>query len=416
MREVVGMRTAAPKLRTVTVDLGDDAGLRWVSLIPRGVINAHGMRWDFDAEETNPDELRFRWEDAVASLEAWISQFAPPVAIEHDKNGTAAGYLRRVISLTSAEAASHGIAQPVSEMLYGGLDLTSPRWAEAFDAGEVPYVSPNIRAWAGTELDEAPTYPFAIGEVSFVTVPQIKSQQVPVAEMRGVSLSEGAPMMSREELTGYCAENGMDEAAIAALVAKLFPELHKAEHEANPELADGMTVEADPEALENAALELQKAAQEIEEEKKAEDAMLSEVKRLKADLSAARRAVALANVKVALKGRSVSPATESLLADAFVAGGGKFEALLKDLSTGKPAAAPATRTVAPMGRTSAEVTLAEVMASPAKFANLSEDAQWKLISELSEKEKCHPAFAASWLVYGKTPATVIETRATRGIF
>ena len=409
------MRTSTPKLRTVTVDLGDDAGLRWVSLIPRGIINAHGTRWDFDAEETNPDELRFRWEDAVSSLETWLSQFAPPVAIEHDKNGTAAGYLRRVISLTSAEAAAHGIAQPVPEMLYGGLDLTSPRWAEAFDNGEIPYVSPNIRAWAGTELDEAPTYPFAIGEVSFVTIPQIKSQQVPVAEMRGVSLSEGALMMTREELTGYCADNGMDEAAIAALVAKLFPELHKADHEANPELADA-PADLDPEALEGAALELQKAAQDIEEEKKAEDAMLSEVKRLKADLSAARRAVALANVKVALKGRSVSAATESLLADAFVAGGGKFEALLKDLSTGKPAAAPAARTVAPMGRNSASVSLEEVMGRPEKFATLSEDAQWKLISELSEKEKCHPAFAASWIVFGETPATVIETRATKGRF
>ena len=412
------MRSSRPKLRTVSVDLGDDSGLRWVSLIPRGVINAHGMKWNFDAEETSPDDLEFRWEDAVASVQNWLTSFAPPVAIEHDKNGTAAGYLRRVVTLSQAEAAAHGIAQPVSEMLYGGLDLTSPRWAAAFDDGEIPYVSPNIRAWAGTELDEAPVYPFAIGEVSFVTIPQIKAQQVPVAEMRGVSLSEGDTMkMSMEECAAYCAENGMDEAAIAALVAKLFPELHKADHAANPELAEEAPADLDPEALEGAALELQKAAQDIEETKKAEDATLSEVKRLKADLSAARRAVALANVKVALGNRKVSPATESMLADAFVAGGGKFEALLKDLATpaARPAA-PAARSIAPMGRNSAEVTLAEVMGRPEKFATLSEDQQWKLITELSEKEKCHPAFAASWITFGETPATVIETRATKGRF
>ena len=410
------MRSSRLKLRTVSVDLGEDTGLRWVSLVPRGPINAHGMLWNFDAEETNPDELRFRWEDAVESVSRWLTVYAPPVAIEHDKNGTAAGYLRRVVSLTAAEAAAHGINQKAPEMLYGGLDLTSPKWAAAFDDGEVPYVSPNIRAWAGTELEDAPTYPFAIGEVSFVTIPQIKAQQVPVAEMRGVSLSEGATMtMTMEECAAYCAENGMDEAAIAALVAKLFPELHKADHEANPELAEA-PADLDPEALEGAALELQKAAQDIEETKKAEDATLSEVKRLKADLAAARKAVALANVKVSLGNRKVSPATESLLADAFIAGGGKFEALLKDLASPTASARPAARSVAPMGRASTEVTLAEVMGRPEKFAALSEDAQWKLITDLSEKEKIHPAFAASWITFGETPATVVEQRATKGIF
>ena len=411
------MRSSRLKLRTVSIDLGDDSGLRWVSLIPRGVINAHGMKWDFNAEETNPDELRFRWDDAVASVQRWLLSFAPPVAIEHDKNGTAAGYLRRVVSLTQSEAAAHGIAQPASEMLYGGLDLTSPKWAAAFDDGEIPYVSPNIRAWAGTELDEVPEYPFAIGEVSFVTIPQIKSQQVPVAEMRGVSLSEGVPMkMSMEECAAYCAENGMDEAAIAALIEKMFPELHTAAHAANPELAEA-TPAADPEALEGAALELQKAAQDIEEKKVEEDATLSEVKRLKADLSAARRAVALANVKVALGNRKVSPQTETMLADAFIVGGGKFEALLKDLSTptARPSASPA-RSIAPMGRNAASVSLSEVMGRPERFAELSEDAQWKLIVELSEKEKCHPAFAASWITFGETPSTVVELRATKGIF
>jgi hypothetical protein len=236
--------------------------------------------------------------------------------------------------------------------------------------------------------------------------------------MRGVSLSEGGTMykMTMEECSQYCAENGMDEAAIAALISKLFPELHNAAHAATPELAE-TAPEADPEALEGAALELQKAAQEIEEKKTEEDATLSEVKRLKADLSAARRAVALANVKVALGNRKVSPQTETMLADAFIVGGGKFEALLKDLSTptARPSA-PVARTIAPMGRNASSVSLAEVMGRPEKFAELSEDQQWKLITELSEKEKCHPAFAASWITFGETPSTVVEQRATKGIF
>ena len=62
-------------------------------------------------------------------------------------------------------------------------------------------------------------YPFAIGEVSFVTIPQVKAQQVPVAQMRGVALSEGGKMtMTKEELTGYCADMGMDPAKIEELI------------------------------------------------------------------------------------------------------------------------------------------------------------------------------------------------------
>ena len=272
------MRSSRFKLRTQSVALGDDGDLRWVSLIPEGAIFAHGMEWRFDADATDPDALRFTFDDAVESLQRWLADFAPAVAIEHDKNGTAAGYLRRIRVLTAEEAARHGIAQPAPRMIYGGLDLTSPRWAEAFDAGEVPYVSPNIRAWAGTERDSAPTYPFAIGEVSFVTIPQIKAQQVPVASMRGVALSEGGKMtMTKEELTGYCADMGMDPAKIEELIGKLFAGAHEEAHALNPDLAE------DPEAIEAAAVaELEKAAEmeKAEEDKKDDEALLSENGRL----------------------------------------------------------------------------------------------------------------------------------------
>ena len=123
------MRSARYKVRTQSVALGDDSDLRWVSMIPEGAIFAHGMEWRFDADATDPDNLRFTFDDAVESLERWLADFAPAVAIEHDKNGTAAGYLRRIRVLTASEATGYGIKQPAPRMIYGGLDLTSPRWA-----------------------------------------------------------------------------------------------------------------------------------------------------------------------------------------------------------------------------------------------------------------------------------------------
>lgn len=408
------MRSSRIKVRNVSVNLADDSSLRWVSLIPESVIHAHGSRWDFAAAETVPDELAFRFDDAVESLERWLLQFAPPIAIEHDKNGMAAGYLRRIRVLTAAEAAALGIVQRVSRMIYGGLDFTSPMWAARFDDGEIPYVSPNIRAYAATELDASPAYPFAIGEVSLVTIPQIKSNQIPVADMRGVSLSEGATMgkMTMDECAAFCAENGMDQAAVMELIGKLFAGAHEEAHKLDPELAE------DAEAIEAAAVaELERAAEmeKVEEDKKAES-LLAENGRLKSDLRAARKAAAMAHVRVGLAGRKVSPVTESMLADAYLAGGGKFDAMLKDVG-GVRVATPA-RTVAPVAGSAKSVSLSDVM-GPANFAkwdNLSDDDQWALIQSLSEREKIAPHLAASWIRFGRTPDSVVEQRATKGGF
>lgn len=414
------MRASRLKLKTQQVNLGDDTGLRWVSLLPEGSINAHGTTWCFDASETDADKLQFRFDDAVESLERWLSDYAPAIAVEHNKDGTAAGYLRRIVVLTKAEAAKHGIKQPSSRMIYGGLDITSPKWAAKFDAGEVPYVSPNIRAWAGTELDDSPSYPFAIGEVSFVTIPQIKSQQVPVADMRGVSLSEGADMaMTKEDCAAYCAECGFDETATAALIAKLFPELHAEAHGANPDLNE------DAEAIEAAAIaELEKAkgieeaVEEVEaEECKDDEALLSEVIKLKRELAVAKRTAALASVRSALGNRKVSSATESMLADAFVTGKGKFEALLADIapSTSVKPSVGAPRTIAPVGVGTREANLGEALKPGSKhFANLSDDDQWSLITQLATKESISVGLAASWLSMGRTPDSVLEMKSTRG--
>lgn len=413
------MRASRLKLKTQQVNLGDDTGLRWVSLLPEGSINAHGTTWRFDAAETDADQLQFRFDDAVESLERWLSDYAPAIAVEHNKDGTAAGYLRRIVVLTKAEAATHGIKQPSSRMIYGGLDITSPKWAAAFDAGEVPYVSPNIRAWAGTELDDSPSYPFAIGEVSFVTIPQIKSQQVPVADMRGVSLSEGVNMaMTKEDCAAYCAECGIDEAAATALISKLFPELHMEAHAANPDLMEeSETIEAAAIAELEKAKGIQEAIEEVEDECKDDEALLSEVIKLKRELAVAKRTAALASVRSALGNRKVSSATESTLADAFVAGKGKFEALLADIAPAasvKPSVATA-RTIAPVGVGSREANLGEALKPGSKhFANLSDDDQWSLITQLATKESISVGLAASWLSMGRTPDSVLEMKSTRG--
>lgn len=415
------MRNARPKLRTLEVNLGDDSNLRWVSLLPEAVIHANGMAWDLASDVTDPETLRFRFEDVVASLHAWLAEYAPPVAVEHEKNGTAAGYLRRIVVLTKEEAAELGIRQPTERMIYGGLDLTSERWAAAFDGGEIPYISPNIRAFASTETDAEPRFVFGVGEISFVTIPQIKTNQIPVAELRGVSLAESPMKMSMEECAAYCAENGMDEAAIAELIKAMFPELHKEAHEANPELAE------DAEAIEAAAVaELERAAaieKEEEEEEEAEkpEALLSEISRLKAALIKERRANALTAVTADLKGRKVSEATKAKLAESYLSDRVAYRALISDLGAApvapKMSAPVATaRTTAPVapGVGGLNASLSEVLANPKRFADLTEDAQWGMISDLAEKEKVEHWLAASWLITGRMPETVKELRNSRG--
>jgi hypothetical protein len=386
-------------------------------LIPEGPIFAHGMEWRFDAESTDPDLLRFTFDDAVESLERWLADFAPAIAIEHTKDGTAAGYLRRIRVLDRAEAAAHGLSQSAPRMIYGGLDITSPRWLAAFDDGEVPYVSPNIRAWASTERESAPAYPFAIGEVSFVTIPQVKAQQIPVADMRGVSLSEGNTMkMTSAEFAAYCADQGMEQAAIDELIGKLFGAAHEEAHKQME--METVTADEDAEAVEAAtaaAAEMEKTEDELD---KADEAMLAdEVKRLRSALLAEKRARAAFVVKSSLGNRSVSPATEALLRDAYLSGNGKFESLLKDLGhtarpmSAAPAAAP--RKVAPIGPMARTASLAECIADGKRFDSLSDDDQWTRICELSDKEGIAHWQAASWIRFGRTPDSVLELRNAR---
>ena len=409
------MRQGKFKSIVQSVSLADDSDLRWVSLIPEGVINAHGTQWRFDADETDAANLRFNFDDAVASLAAWLDEFAPAIAIEHDKTGTAAGYLRKIRVLSADDAAKLGIRQTVPRMIYGGLDITSDKWRNAFDGGEIPYVSPNIRALSGTERDAEPRYPFAIGEVSFVTIPQIKSQQIPVADMRGVSLSEksnGEIMMTREEMASYCESKGMSAGDIDEMLVKVFGPVHD-------ELHKKMDADAAIEELEKAVGHTDTAIEDEDAAKREDEALLAELREIKAALLAERKNNALFVVRSSVS-RSLSPATESALADVYLSDKSKFEAMLRDLGATKTAAAPAhaktavaaaTRTAAPVARNSASVSLAECIADGTKFDALSDDDQWAKIAELSEREKIPHWMAASWIRYGRMPDAVREMRA-----
>ena len=387
-----------PRIRTNEVNLGDDGALRWVSLLPEGKIHAHGTVWDLAAAKTDPEKLQFRFDDVVTSLEAWLEEFAPPIAVEHVKNGTAAGYLRSIRVLTAGEAAKLGIKQPASRMIYGGLDVTSPEWVARFDAGEVPYISPNIRAGASTETDSR--FPFGIGEVSFVTVPQIKTQQVPVAEMRGVSLSEGNTMKFADMMGAYCNELGLDQAKVEELLKMV-----------------SAAAMAEAPKLEEVAIDAE-AKKEDEEAVKADaEAPLSEIASLRAELQSVKRAAASEKVKTAITGRKVSSAMETLLTDALVAGKtATFEALLSDLApVSAKVAAAAPRTVAPVAPGMSHgnsLNLSDVMGNMTKWNDLSDSEQVKVITDLAETQNIDPIDAWCWIRDGKAPTAVEEKRAT----
>jgi hypothetical protein len=387
------------RIRTNEVNLADDGSLRWVSLLPEGRINAHGTVWDLSADKTDADKLRFRFDDVVSSLEDWLQEFAPPIAVEHQKDGTAAGYLRSIRVLTKEEAAKLGIKQPSPRMIYGGLDVTSPEWAARFDAGEVPYISPNIRASASTELDGGARFPFAIGEVSFVTVPQIKTQQVPVAAMRGVSLSEGGAMKFADMMGAYCAELGLDQAKVEELLKMV-----------------SAAAMAEAPRLEEVSIEVEAKKEDEEAVKAEEEAPMSEVASLRAELLRVKRSAASEKVKSAIAGRKVSSATEALLTDALVAGKtATFEALLSDLApVSAKTAAAAPRTVSPVAPGISHgnsLNLSEVMGNMTKWNDLSDAEQVRAISDLAEKEGVDPIDAWCWIRDGKAPTAVEEKKA-----
>ena len=165
---------------------------------------------------------------------------------------------------------------------------------------------------------------------------------------------------------------------------------------------------------------MERVKEEEEEAEEKPEALLGEITRLKAALLKERKANALAAVNGDLKGRKVSDATKAKLAEAYLSDKVAYRAMIGDLGAAPAvkvaAATPAPRSVAPIapGAGGLTASLSDVLANPARFADLTEDAQWGMISDLAEKEKCEHWLAASWLITGRMPETVRELRNSRG--
>lgn len=202
----------------------DDANrLRWVRVFGRAPFQYGDKVWDLDAKRTDPKRLQFRWSDVAAALTAQPSRFAPTVTREHRRDGTGLGTAVRIVELTAAEARAKGIRQEESHAIYAGLRLTSQAARDAYDRGELQWVSPAVLAALPTD-EPGHTAPIWIDEISFVTVPHLRGQPNLADQMRSVQLS-GANMNAHEIVIKAIADEaeklGIDPEKAAKLVGRL---------------------------------------------------------------------------------------------------------------------------------------------------------------------------------------------------
>ena len=207
-------------------------------------------------------------------------------------------------------------------------------------------------------------------------------------------------MKFADMMGAYCAELGLDQAKVEELL-----KLVSAAAAAEPGIESSVEIEAKKE---------DEAVSKAEEE-----APMSEIASLRAELERVKRSAASEKVKSAVAGRKVSAATEALLTDALVAGKtATFEALLSDLASAPvPAkAAPAPRAISPVapGITHGNsLNLSDVMGNMAKWNDLSDADQLKAITDLSESKGIDPIDAWCWIRDGKAPVAVEEREATK---
>lgn len=365
-------RTITPRVRHARITLGDEKGtaLRWVHLFGEAPIHVRGAVWDMGASETDPEKNRWRFDDAVKSVEAQLADYHPPMLREHEHNGDGFGLMRRVRVLTRQEAAALGVKQASPRALYGGFEITDPVTLADYDNGRIQYVSPEFRALFRD--DTGKVHSLFVAEVSRVSSPVLKHQQTPVSELRGVSLGEKSMKCSysdRAAMAAKCAEYGVDPEKVEDLLTSLLEGI-QVEEERHTGIA---------EAEENKALEDLRKAQEAEEIAKKEAAMakgdaaeLSDrVKRLETDLRTERTARLAAAFRADFPGTTeIQRASALKLAETDEKGA---RALLSDIVKSKPAVPAAVAaamgprtvgdsTVAPPTRGNASVTLSDDVA------------------------------------------------------
>lgn len=166
--------------------MSDGGPLRWVSGLPMWEAGTHyqGEVFDFLGQV-----------DAIkADLTRQITDgaFRPGVIAEHTPSGLTEGSVEDWRLLSQAQAKALGLPQQAPFELYLGLAL-SPKYAAAYDAGDLRFTSPDIRGSVlGGEpwLDEtgAP-WSFFIGELSAVATPHNK-RQVAAPHLRGIQMAD----------------------------------------------------------------------------------------------------------------------------------------------------------------------------------------------------------------------------------
>lgn len=318
----------------LAVQLGDGQQ-RVVWALPRGqvVTRAQGPVWDLDADATEPAALRWRWEDAVQSLRAWLAQYRPPIVFEHDhldrepgQPVPARGHVVGLFTMTQQEAAGVGVdLRGAPEAVFFVLEPDAET-REMLDAGQLPYTSPALRA--DYEDAEGTTWPIVLVHHSFVRDPRQKRRQVPVHDLQTLQdannyaarLSEGVPYsepegpkMSDQEMQAQEApEMGAADALgeLAEMVRQLAERMDRIE-------SAMQTAEAAPdEAMEDAPTDEREAAM---------SELRAEVQRLSDELV---RRDATEAVRAVMSEREVGTEAAELLTDLRIADATRFDAFV----------------------------------------------------------------------------------------
>jgi len=318
----------------LAVQLGDGEQ-RVVWALPRGqvVTRAQGPVWDLDADTTEPAALRWRWEDAVQSLRAWLAQYRPPIVYEHDhldrepgQPVPARGHVVGLFVMTAEEAGAVGVdLRGAPEALFFVLE-PDEQTREMLDAGQLPYTSPALRA--DYEDAEGTTWPIVLVHHSFVRDPRQKRRQVPVHDLQTLQdannyaarLSEGVPYSEPERQTMTDQEMQAQEAPemgaadalgeLAEMVRQLAERMDRIE-------SAMQTAEAAPdEAMQDAPTDEREAAM---------SELRAEVQRLSDELV---RRDATEAVRAVMSEREVGTEAAELLTDLRIADAGRFDAFV----------------------------------------------------------------------------------------
>jgi len=318
----------------LAVQLGDGEQ-RVVWALPRGqvVTRAQGPVWDLDADTTEPAALRWRWEDAVQSLRAWLAQYRPPIVFEHDhldrepgQPVPARGHVVGLFTMTQQEAAGVGVdLRGAPEAVFFVLEPDAET-REMLDAGQLPYTSPALRA--DYEDAEGTTWPIVLVHHSFVRDPRQKRRQVPVHDLQTLQdannyaarLSEGVPYSEPERQTMTDQEMQAQEAPemgaadalgeLAEMVRQLAERMDRIE-------SAMQTAEAAPdEAMQDAPTDEREAAM---------SELRAEVQRLSDELV---RRDATEAVRTVMSEREVGTEAAELLTDLRIADAGRFDAFV----------------------------------------------------------------------------------------